>query len=69
MSKETLNVHRGELAIGMARSKNQWLAEAVREGQTPCVFIVHRGGREQYCRVVPRGDKAKERWYQKMNQK
>ncbi|MGB9637505.1 MAG: hypothetical protein ACPLY7_01770 [Microgenomates group bacterium] len=67
MGKEILSVHEGAVAIGMAKAKNPWLGEAVREGQAPHVFIVHRKGLEQHCRVVPRGEKAREKWYQKMN--
>jgi len=66
MGKELLTVHDGAAAIGMAKAKNPWIAEAVRDDQVPHVFIVRKNGSEQHCRVVPRGRKARRKWCQKM---
>lgn len=67
MSKEILNVNEGAAAISMAKAKTSVMAEMVHEGQVPHVFVVHNGHEVQFCRVVPRGRKAREKWCQKMN--
>jgi len=66
MNKEGLTVYDGAAAIAMAKAKSQWIAQEVQAGKLPHVYISHNRGETIYCRVVPRGEKKKERWFQKM---